>query len=483
MACCCKSSRAGGCGHGTRGELERAVEAFGVTRQMEGNQDDRTESRDSFTEKFMTHLRNRRSIPRETCTIYRVPPEILAVDKQAYLPTVVGLGPYLHDRIKSSNELKQLQEYKWRCVDKLVSRTSSLIRKCLQRMKDQEQRVRDSYSRDINMNSEQLAKKMVLDGCFILHLLLKHADHAPDGDAGAGGQVQDDDDDDWTQVIGRCWIWNLVKYDLLLLENQIPFFVIVDLHELLRTEPPLPAEKLISSGLQLFSALYPLTTPGSFTVSVDQVHHLLHLVYLSIIPQNLPAANSPVPQESVHNVLPSAKELMESGVKFRKKTNAQSFLDITFTGGVLEIPELRIYNYSNSLFRNLIAFEQCYPGTRSHVTASAAFMDLLVRTVDGARLLHLKGILVNGTAKEEHVNRFFSQISSGAHYTADRNYLGSLIEDVVAYHGKRRNRWRAALERNYCTNPWVIISVLAACVLLLLAVTNTVVALLSRLKH
>jgi hypothetical protein len=268
-----------------------------------------------------------------------------------------------------------------------------------------------------------------------------------------------------------------VKYDLLLLENQIPFFVIVALHELLRMEPrgPVQPQKLISGWLQLFSALYPLTPPGSFTVSVDQVHHLLHLVYLSIIPQNLPAANRPVPlQESVHNVLPSAKELMESGVKFRKKTNAQSFLDITFTGGVLEIPELRIYNYSNSLFRNLIAFEQCYPGTRSHVTAYAAFMDFLVRTVDDARLLHLKGILVN---------RFFSQISSGAHYTADRNYLGSLIQDVVAYYGKRRNRWRAALERNYCTNPWVIISVVAACVLLLLAVTNTVVALLNRLKH
>jgi hypothetical protein len=144
---------------------------------------------------------------------------------------------------------------------------------------------------------------------------------------------------------------------------------------------------------------------------------------------------------------------------------------------------LRIYNYRNSLFMNLIAFEQCHPGIRSHVTAYAAFMDFLVRTVDGARLLHLKGILVNGTAKEEHVNRFFSQISSGAHYTADRNYLGSLIQDVVAYYGKRRNRWRAALERNYCTNPWVIISVVAACVLLLLAVTNTVVALLNRLKH
>lgn len=174
---------------------------------------------------------------------------------------------------------------------------------------------------------------------------------------------------------------------------------------------------------------------------------------------------------------------MESGVKLKEKKNAQFFLDITFQRGVLEIPELKIFDHSNFLLRNLIAFEQCYPDTRCHVTSYAAFMGCLLSTQEDARVLHLKGILINGTTKQEYGNGFFNQINIGAHYSSDRNYLGSLTEEIMKYHGKRHNRWRAGLKRNYCTNPWVILSVIVAFVLLLLAVTNTIVALLNRFKR
>lgn len=45
------------------------------------------------------------------------------------------------------------------------------------------------------------------------------------------------------------------------------------------------------------------------------------------------------------------------------------------------------------------------------------------------------------------------------------NYLAELYGKVNAYYDSRWNRWRAKLKRDYFSNPWTIISVIAATVL------------------
>nr|BAD53720.1 hypothetical protein [Oryza sativa Japonica Group] len=53
-------------------------------------------------------------------------------------------------------------------------------------------------------------------------------------EASTSTRSNDDDDEDSTQVpqiFGRCWVWGFVTTDLLLMENQIPFFVIQKLFE------------------------------------------------------------------------------------------------------------------------------------------------------------------------------------------------------------------------------------------------------------
>jgi hypothetical protein len=76
-----------------------------------------------------------------------------------------------------------------------------------------------------------------------------------------------------------------------------------------------------------------------------------------------------------------AKELEEAGVRFRARVKAKTFLDVSFHGGgVLEIPPLQLYDSSEALFRNLIAFEQTYLDTPGHVTSYAIFMDCLIKT-------------------------------------------------------------------------------------------------------
>ncbi|XP_072989452.1 UPF0481 protein At3g47200-like [Typha latifolia] len=411
-----------------------------------------------------------------SCTIYQVPPKIRSTHAMAYTPMSVCIGPFFcSDR--TNEELKQMQDYKWTCVRKLMSqdKSSPPLQVCLTEMKKLEKRIRASYSDEINMknlSSDELAEMMLLDGCLILHLLLMHSE-------GAEIRRTEATDEDGMQVVG---IWNLMKYDLLLLENQIPFFVIIRLFRMYKNNsgPDIhdePDDILVDCGLRLFSSIYPCRrTDTSFSISSKQVHHLLHLVYLSILPSppSQPSTKNAILEGSPHRI-PSARELHDAGVKFKKSKNAGSFLDIKFSKGVMEIPSLEVYDYSNSLFRNLIAFEQCYPNTRCQITTYAAFMDCLLSTPEDARLLHQSEILTNNMTTDQDAARFlfFSRLCNQVHYTTDNSYLRDLCVEVNKYQHSRWHKWRAILAGNYFSNPWLIISLITGAILLLLAAGET----------
>jgi hypothetical protein len=341
---------------------------------------------------------------------------------------------------------------------------------------------------------------MLVDGCFILHRLLKYASIAKregaaasaptvDAQVQASTGVDEEEDDDWTQVFGRCWVWGFVTYDLLLLENQIPFFVVERLFHDLRANPDESSDILVSGALRLFRSLRPQPLHSSHITCRD-VHHLLHIFYQSV---DLPAT-TPEPADNLRRYrmppselsqwMPCATELEEAGVKFRVRQGASSFLDIRFDGGVLEMPMLQLYDYSEHLLRNLIAFEQTYPLTPDHFTAYTMFMDCLVASSEDVRLLQLRGVLMNqmNGVRDMDQTDFFSRLCHGVHMAADRNYLGGVIAEVNKYQQARWPRWRTALVRNYFSNPWVATSLAAAVFLLALAFMQTFFAAYSYFK-
>uniref|UniRef100_A0A8R7V9M0 Uncharacterized protein n=1 Tax=Triticum urartu TaxID=4572 RepID=A0A8R7V9M0_TRIUA len=363
-------------------------------------------------------------------------------------------------------------------------------------MKLLEPEIRAAYSEDVRGDSDCLAVNMLLDGCFILQRLLKAArvgeKNAASSSLGSTSSRQENiaQDDDWTQVFGRVRVWQLVATDLLLLENQIPFFVLIKLFELLSSGDGEPQDTLVKGSLRLFRSLCPHMLQRSAANSeIDyrgvHVHHLLHLFYLSVIQAQTPPNNfnQSVPPTSNNQLdldlpqwMPCAKELMEAGVKFRKGKKEDSFLDIKFNShkGILKIPPLRFYDFSDKLFRNLIAFEQTYPDTRGDITTYAIFMDCLVNTPEDMLILHLRHIIVNQINVEQDASRFFNtncaQVVRSSLYN---NYLKKLMKDVNDYRGSKLNKWRATLARKYFRNPCVTMSVLAGVLLLAMTMLQT----------
>ncbi|XP_073108047.1 UPF0481 protein At3g47200-like [Elaeis guineensis] len=499
-----------------------------------------------------------------SCTIFRVPEHIRCCDVQAYVPLVVPIGCYHHDPSQKS----AIQDHKWRCVRYLLSRHRSpeharqLLDDCLSELKAWDAEVRSCYADDFpKLKAHEMAELMLLDGCFIIHLLLKHSKRGKeDGKSGevvlevnketkeegqtmtakenreeerGGGlgsekgvrraqsdrkekrkeherrihgyelaelelQMDKEVEEINGPFVAGLFTVHLVLYDLLKCENQIPFFVVEKLFDILKT-PEDQGIDLPMWALQLFCDMHPNASKSFRTSSMDQIHHLLHLFHSSRILQPQPPQQEKAPDTTVLRWIPcatklrqaivkfrkkkekgsdttgcewipSATELRRAGVKFRKNKKEINFLDITFKKGRMEIPPLRVTDRTCSLFRNLIAFEQCYAKAMTYVTIYAVFMDCIIDEAKDARLLHLRGIVVNRLSTDKALADLFNKLCNQIYYSPDKNYLGKLFAEVNIYYNSKFHRWRAGLMRDYFSSPWSIISVIAAILLLLLTI-------------
>ncbi|XP_058114860.1 UPF0481 protein At3g47200-like [Magnolia sinica] len=402
-----------------------------------------------------------------SCSIYRVPECFREADEKAYAPQTVSVGPY-H---RGKQMLEALQEHKYRYLRGVRSRAGDNgLERCLMAIKELEQRARDCYSENINLNSNEFVEMMVVDGCFILELLCK-----------GFGLVDKTNDPLFT----HCWLQRKLQSDLLRLENQIPFFVLERLFDLmnlsLQTKDPLT--RIV---LKFFHEMVPgrrsMTTvessPNTSTNPNHKTQHLLHLFHSSLLPDiqgkklKYKAQKTITPHSGPLKLFPSVTKLTEAGVVF-KASHANSFLDIKFRQGVVEIPPLSMEDETNSLFLNLLVFEQCYSHCRSHITAYATFMDCLINSTEDVGILCHNGILANWLGGHEEVADLFNKLGREVTINCDNFYLSDVFENLDQYYRIPWHAWRASLMHKYFNNPWAIISFVGAVILLVLTSVQT----------
>ncbi|XP_034225653.1 UPF0481 protein At3g47200-like [Prunus dulcis] len=396
-----------------------------------------------------------------SCCIFRLPQYLLEINKKAYQPHIVSIGPYHY----GDTHLDMMQQHKWRFLRDLLVRTPSPgpnLDDYRQVVASMEEDIRRCYSETINLCGQDLVEVMVLDGLFTIELFCKV------------GRLSPSDPDD--PIFNLAWIFpNLIR-DLLRLENQIPFIVLQTLFDISKSSREDSNSSLAQLALEFFS--FAVERPDEVLkqhVSV-QAKHLLDLFRLSFIPE--PHHRSPQNQNPKGNTSPlvqfiqSAKKLHLAGIKFKKR-EANSFLDIRFCNGVLEIPNITLDDLRTDIFLNLVAFEQCYSHCSKHITTYAALMSCLISTPVDAAFLSDKNIIENYLGTDEEVAHFFKNLGKDVPFDIDESYLCKLFKDVNEYH---RNIWHvrwAGFRFKYFDNPWSFLSAVAAVVLLLLTAIQT----------
>ncbi|KAJ6845225.1 UPF0481 protein-like [Iris pallida] len=397
----------------------------------------------------------------ETRTICRVPRHLREGDPVAYEPRIISFGPFCRD----NSAVKPMEELKLRYVRRLLRRNpNAVLEDYVNLIRGLEVRLRACYSEDIAMDSHKFVEMMLLDGCFFVELLLMISSH----------EYEQEEEEKKDPVLTTPWALNLIYSDMLMLENQIPFFIIDGVFKLATFRRSCPGS-LTDLLLQFFDVILPCERTSS-PPPADTFYHVLHFVHCRILlfKSNRTSENHRTPES-----VPCATMLKEAGVKFREKT-AESFLEVAFhDDGTMEIPKLLLYDRTNSLFRNLIAFEQCFPEAGTHIATYAVFMDCLIDSGEDVALLHRRGCLMNGLGNDEEAARLFNRLCKGVVIDYDSCYLASLFKDVKKHCDSRWYKYRATLMRDYFSNPWAFLSLLGVLIVIHLTVVQALFAILA----
>ncbi|MQL84380.1 hypothetical protein Taro_016898 [Colocasia esculenta] len=417
--------------------------------------------------------------------IWRVNLSVRENHGDAYEPKLVSIGPLHHGKKEA---LKPMEAIKRGYVQHLLDRSpKNSLKSYVKVIRNCEDRARKQYAEKIGMRSKAFQEMLVVDGCFMIEYFLR--DFFPE-------EKQIDPDD----LVSVGWDFSHLRRDLMLLENQIPFFV---LEELFR-ESVIPNNKgTVEEPLDLMTiALRVLNfhLPREKRPKADKVHHLLHLQYVCLKPDDLPRAGPlsssqsmllfPVKKASSmissvfysllyvllinewpwrpremepKSTIPCATELHRFGVKLKSKRFAQNdyYLNVTFSDGILEVPYFPVGQTTSSQLRNFIAFERCHT-IGNYFTEYVIFMDNIIDTQSDVAILRNYGIIETTLGSDEQVATTFNSLLEGTHISYKQHFkIHTLFDDVKNYCNIPRHMWRASLRSTHLRSPWATLSLLA----------------------
>ena len=390
----------------------------------------------------------------EECRIYRLPRFLRKWNEEAYTPQVISIGPFHH----KSSRVKAMEEHKERYFRSFMKRSERNIEYLVGTVREMEERIRGCYEVTIDLTSDSFVKMILLDACFILELLFRRS------------SLSLTSHDDPMVVEPRA---SAVMVDLLLFENQLPFFVIVKLQQL--AFPSLSDAlffKNIFSYFDVFTDNIQYRQPNPSA----KIGHFTDLLRTFMLPshEELPERVTEHPK-----LFYSATKLHKAGVKFKPGNSERSF-EIKFERGVLRIPKLEIRGVTEVVTRNVMALEQTHYIENAHFTDYFVFMDYLINSRKDVNLLVKKKILVNYLGDNNAVMSMINNLNKGiVSETARVDYI-KLYEELNGFYEKSWHRWMATLKNEYFSTPWRFASTVAAIILLLLTFIQTTTSLFKK---
>ncbi|XP_057467125.1 UPF0481 protein At3g47200-like [Actinidia eriantha] len=374
------------------------------------------------------------------------------------------------------------------------------LEECVQAMKLLVEDAKKCYTEEVdNLNEEML----VVDGCFILELLyrdylLTHPKEETNEESNEiTKEIREQNISD--PVFGSSLMHAYVQQDLLLLENQLPFFVLEKLfHITVSNMPNRPLNYLLLSDyiVSFFRNMLPFRNrmnSGNKCVAErkrSQMHyHILQFVHDHCLPLDIPKG------KYYSEKMPSASDLDYAGVKFVAGieqdlvkgqndvvlaksvttsvhwsvtvaflfTDAQSCLGRCFHRARFEIPPLSLYNSTELFLRNLIAFEQCCPGVPCYFTSYVFFMAMLVNSAKDVDVLQKAGIIQISWGPDKNASELFKNLCKEV--VLEKFMLTETCDQATKYskrcmaHVRRKNFATVEyVKSKYFVNPWTFIA-------------------------
>nr|XP_023890151.1 UPF0481 protein At3g47200-like [Quercus suber]XP_023890152.1 UPF0481 protein At3g47200-like [Quercus suber]POE63883.1 upf0481 protein [Quercus suber] len=369
------------------------------------------------------------------CRIHKVPHHLRKWNEVAYTPQVVSIGPIHHN----DERLKSMEEYKERYFRSFVKRSKIKVEYFVNTIRRMEKSIRRCYAETICPTSGKFVKMILVDAIFILELFIKET---------SGIQTRDD------PMIAKTRA-KAMKFDLLLLENQLPFFVIKKLHQLAfrslcKSDPRLlNCDDLVQLSLKYFWDPCFKFSGGHRNAKVKHFTDLLRIF-------QLPPPESRPKRGNQQILWYTATQLHEAGVMFMvaKSSESESPFDIKFEKGVFKIPQLLLNHWTEVVTRNITALEQTHHIKDTYFTDYLFLMDSLINTREDVDLLCDKKILVNYLGDNNAAMSMIDNLNKGIVWETVRDDYINLWAELKSFYEQRpQHRWWAKLKHEFFSTP------------------------------
>ncbi|XVE63296.1 hypothetical protein DITRI_Ditri07aG0008500 [Diplodiscus trichospermus] len=459
--------------------------------------------------------------------IFRIPAALIKEKKSPYRPQYARIGPLVYYVNISTHKEDQKKSYlasflfrvkhRTRVEDFILLIIGSLakIRGCYEkiyyRYQDRKGKIRQNKPVSHESDSLLLIEMILVDAGFILELLLRDY-------YSKEWRVEND------IIFAKSGMLSCLKQELMLLQNQLPFFLLRDIYQLAFSDNPDYPDfpPFLHLTCHFFSHYYNQKIPLQDVLSkknphpeyrskLEETKHFTDLVrtfqqpysfkkhsineesqrWKSIIraKQYFMDLISQKPKEKeLEEILEEGKMqgdylysailLLETGVKF-KVSLGRCLFDIEFDqrNGELKIPPLKVDNSTESFYGNLMVWEQCYYPNDTFICDYILLMEYLIKSVKDVDLLVRRRIIVNQLGSPDAIVALFNRLSK--HIRVEKNRYSDLFMKLNAYNAVRHHGWIAILKLQYFSTPWKGVATIAATILLVLTLIQTICAVIS----
>ncbi|KAG6426067.1 hypothetical protein SASPL_110281 [Salvia splendens] len=210
-------------------------------------------------------------------TIFAVPKILMATDPDSYIPQQVAIGPYHHLRA----ELYDMERYKVAAAKRNQEELDNVkLRHLADHLMKMELRIKASYHRPLGIRVETLAWMMAVDVSFLFEFMQVCAVKE--------GKLITRNPSRMDYLINlerRKTAHNAILRDIVMLENQIPLFVMRKLLELQFSSLEMADERLHTMLAAFCKDLSPFQMAESCQrVVVSDCAHLLEFLYNYVVP-------------------------------------------------------------------------------------------------------------------------------------------------------------------------------------------------------
>jgi len=411
-----------------------------------------------------------------------------------------------------------MEKHKVRYFKDFLKRTGKSKEDLLEIIKVEKEKISHCYSEEqiSHCNSEDcilesddhFVKIILLDAIFIIELFLKEKDSKKqkkdeEEKAHSEGKKTEEEEvgeeakrkrkkgeeEEEEYILRKPWLKSGIENDLMLLENQLPFFILEKLYMFALNVSPSCNHLEVGKQIVKRDAPFVMLSRNFFdtydkhkqSIIDKEVKHFTDLLryFLRLVPR----LEMKPDKGGLDNRI-CATKLEDAGLKFKVGEN-RHLLDISFVmnrclrkfpcfnlswlvaclpclenrflehmEAILEVPHIVIDDNTEVIFRNLIALEQCHYPSQPYICNYAMLLDNLIDSEKDVDLLVEKQIIDNNIGSNQAVAELINRLCLEMVVTTRESCYSDIGEEINTYSHNPWNRIMAGMKSKFFCDFW-----------------------------